>query len=236
MDEAGTGPARAAPGASAKYEIMAGLAAAALAGGRERTALRLLLLLLRRYNWAADALSIGRAEIAALWGVDERTVRRELARFRLEGWLVLKRPSRRGRVALYGLGPALRPGAARPVPGTGGQVLAFPRGEDRPAPAGDAAAALWAAMRARLARWDPDVTRTWFAGLSARATPDALLLVAPTAYAARWILLQHGTRLRAALEAEGAGDLRLRVEGPDPAGRPDSLECDASARPAVTAC
>lgn len=234
MDEAGTGPARAvAPGPAAKYEIMAGLAAAALAEGRERTALRLLLLLLRRYNWATDALSIGRAEIAALWGVDERTVRRELARFRLGGWLVLKRPARRGRVALYGLGPALRPGARAAPPGAGGQVVAFPRGEERPGLAGDEVAGLWAAMRSRLARWDPDVTRTWFAGLSARATPDALVLVAPTAYAARWILLQHGARLRAALEAEGGGNRRLLVEGPGPA---DSLECEASPRPAVTAC
>ncbi len=56
-----------------------------------------------RYNWARDELAIGQREIARLWSVDERTVKRDMAKLRALGWLVVKRQGARGRVTEYGL-------------------------------------------------------------------------------------------------------------------------------------
>jgi DNA-binding transcriptional MocR family regulator len=63
-------------------------------------------LLTARYNWARDELSIGQREIARLWSCTERTVKREMAKLRGLGWLVVKRQGARGRVTTYGLDTA----------------------------------------------------------------------------------------------------------------------------------
>ncbi|MGC3940254.1 DnaA N-terminal domain-containing protein [Roseobacter sp. EG26] len=94
-------------GASArKYDLLTALGAFALALGKhdQRRALRLITLITARYNWARDELAVGQREIARLWSVDERTVKREMALFRAKGWLVVKRQGARGRVTQYGLG------------------------------------------------------------------------------------------------------------------------------------
>ena len=92
--------------ASLKYDVLTALGAYACGGDkhRQRLALRLMTLVTARYNWQDDTVTTGQREIAALWSVDERTVKREMARLREMGWLVLKRASTRGRVACYGLG------------------------------------------------------------------------------------------------------------------------------------
>lgn len=91
---------------SRKYDILTAIGAAGLTktGLGERTSLRLLVLITARYDWQADRLATGQKEIAALWAVDERTVKREMSRLRDCGWLVLRRQGSRGRVAEYGLG------------------------------------------------------------------------------------------------------------------------------------
>lgn len=93
-------------GASArKYDIITALGAHALAQGKhdQRRILRLMTLITARYNWARDELAVGQREIARLWSVDERTVKREMALLRARGWLVVKRQGARGRVTEYGL-------------------------------------------------------------------------------------------------------------------------------------
>lgn len=69
----------------------------------QRTGLRLMTLVAARYDWAADHLDCGLREIATLWQVDERTVKRELAKLRDLGWISLKRPAARGRNAVHQL-------------------------------------------------------------------------------------------------------------------------------------
>ncbi|WP_299868418.1 hypothetical protein [uncultured Roseobacter sp.] len=94
-------------GASArKYDLLTALGAFALSQGKhdQRRALRLMTLITARYNWARDELAVGQREIARLWSVDERTVKREMAQLRGRGWLVVKRQGARGRVTQYGLG------------------------------------------------------------------------------------------------------------------------------------
>ena len=93
-------------GASArKYDLLTALGAYALARGKhdQRLVLRLITLVTARYNWARDELAVGQREIARLWSVDERTVKREMAKLRGLGWLVVKRQGARGRVTEYSL-------------------------------------------------------------------------------------------------------------------------------------
>lgn len=95
----------AGPGASArKYDLITALGAYALSLGKhdQRLILRLITLLTARYNWGRDELSIGQREIARLWSCNERTVKREMAKLRALGWLVVKRQGARGRVTTFG--------------------------------------------------------------------------------------------------------------------------------------
>ncbi len=93
-------------GASArKYDLLTAMGAFALSQGKgpQRLALRLMTLITARYNWARDELAVGQREIARLWSCDERTVKRELAKLRAMGWLVVRRQGARGRVTEYSL-------------------------------------------------------------------------------------------------------------------------------------
>lgn len=91
---------------SRKYDLLTALGATGLAGdlSDQKLALRLIVLITARYNWKADRLATGQREIASLWSVDERTVKREMSRLREKGWLILRRQGARGRVAEYCLG------------------------------------------------------------------------------------------------------------------------------------
>lgn len=93
-------------GASArKYDLLTAMGAFALSQGKAQQQLvfRLLILITARYNWARDELAVGQHEIARLWNVNERTVKREMAKLRAMAWLRVKRPAVRGRVTEYGL-------------------------------------------------------------------------------------------------------------------------------------
>ena len=91
--------------ASRKYDILSALMAFALSKDKhiQRQVLRIMALITTRYNWQRDELTMGQGEIARLWSVDDRTVKREMARLRAQGWLVLKRQGARGRVSVYGM-------------------------------------------------------------------------------------------------------------------------------------
>lgn len=238
------------PVARRRHDILAGLAAHALAApaSGQRRALRLIALLTARYNWQADRLAIGREEIARLWAVDPRTVRREMGRLRADGWLEIRRPAARGRVAVYGLGlpalmrdlaPALvrlgpdfvaRAGAlvpGQPDPDAAGpaRILPFPRpGDARPegwgAEGGDAEG--WGRIRARLGAAEPDLARAWFDRLVPEpGPPGTLVLRAPSGFVARYVETHLWALLAAARDAaapEIAGLQLLGPGGPDGAG------------------
>lgn len=99
-----------------KYDVLSALTIYALNGDkhRQRSVLRLQALITTRYNWARNELSIGRREIAQLWAVEERTVKREMSRFRTSGWISIKHPAARGRVAVYALDVECLLNASRP--------------------------------------------------------------------------------------------------------------------------
>lgn len=88
-----------------KYDILTALGTYALSRSKhdQRLVLRFITLLTARYNWARNELAVGQREIARLWSVDERTVKREMAKLRALGWLVVKRQGARGHVTEYRL-------------------------------------------------------------------------------------------------------------------------------------
>jgi hypothetical protein len=92
--------------AAMKYDLLTALGTHALSRdkGLQRSVLRLITLITARYNWARDELTVGQREIARMWHVDERTVKREMAKLRAMGWLLVTRQGARGRVSEYGLG------------------------------------------------------------------------------------------------------------------------------------
>jgi hypothetical protein len=188
--------------ASRKYDILSALTAFALSKDKhvQRQVLRIMALITARYNWQRDELTTGQGEIARLWSVDERTVKREMARFRAQGWLVLKRQGARGRVSVYGLDlgrmlddtrPAwpligedfverLQPSVAAPST----NVVSL-----RPvsAPIGDGT--IWALAQARLHEDDTATYGAWLHMLTEAARENGcLILVAPTRFHATYVM------------------------------------------------
>lgn len=90
----------------AKYDILAAIGVAAFGKSclAKDLAHRLTVLIVARYNWAADELSVGRQQLAELWNVDERRVKRLVAELKSQGILAVKRAGVRGRVTTYRLG------------------------------------------------------------------------------------------------------------------------------------
>lgn len=227
--------------ASQKYDILTAIGCHALGGppGLQRLALRFITLVTARYDWRRGILHVGQREIARLWSVDERTVKREMAKLRALGWLTLESPARRGRVASYALdltairaatrdawakvgedfnarmrgGPEGGPGReVEREPVGGGTVLRFPRAEAMPEPAGD----VWGRMRQLLRGEDAAVFANWFEPLrggergAGERAGGCLVLVAPSAFHATYVRTHYGERLRAALRrSDGPAELRI---------------------------
>ncbi|ADO44246.1 conserved hypothetical protein (plasmid) [Ketogulonicigenium vulgare Y25] len=225
--------------ATRKYDLLTVLGTYALSQDRslQRQVLRLICLLTARYNWQSDQLSVGQAEIARLWSVDPRTVKREMAAFRDMGWLVEKRPAARGRVTLYGLGMARIITDTRgtwekvgpdlvarmddnlpEVPGAdsgyvmgggaqGAEVIPFPQSLPD-----EPAAQLWADMARQLHAENAGTYQAWFAALRPAEQPGYLVLHAPGGYHATYIRTHLMARLEAAL-ARVAPGLGVMIAG-----------------------
>ena len=88
-----------------KYDILSALMVYALSRDKhtQRLVMRLMCLITARYNWQHDELSMGQREIARLWSVDQRTVKREISKLRGRNWLILKRAATRGSVSVHGV-------------------------------------------------------------------------------------------------------------------------------------
>lgn len=191
--------------AAKKYDILSAMMAHAMAGDqhRQRLILRLMSLITTRYNWQRNELTMGQREIARLWCVDARTVKRDMARLRGLGWLQVKSQGARGRVSVLGLdlerimldtrreweniGPDFveRAGGAsahRSDDRGGEKVVPFRRMQV--VAAGD----LWGQARAALAAEDPALFDAWFAGLADGGVLDGRLrLIAPTRFHADYL-------------------------------------------------
>lgn len=202
--------------ASRKYDILSALMAFALAGDKhvQRQVLRIMALITTRYNWQRDELSMGQAEIARLWSVDERTVKREMARLRAQGWLVQKRQGARGRVSLHGLDLGRIMEDTKPVwPRIGDDFIARVAPAETALPASNvvplravavpvADGSVWAQAQGRLMTADPAVYGAWFHPLAEAGTAEGtLMLAAPTRFHASYVMTHLHARLLAAVRA-----------------------------------
>lgn len=203
-------------GASArKYDLLTALGAYALAQGKhdQRRVLRLMTLITARYNWARDELAVGQREIARLWSVDERTVKREMALLRARHWLVVKRQGARGRVTEYSLNISAILGHTQPYWSAVGsdfelrmgaepepKVVAIPiSGAATPAP-DISSGSEWALAQALLHADDPASYASWIAALKrAERAGGRLGLRAPSRFHAAYVQAHFQPRILAAL-------------------------------------
>lgn len=216
-------------GASArKYDILTALGAYALAQDKheQRRVLRLMTLVTARYNWARDELAVGQREIARLWSVDARTVKREMALLRARGWLVVRRQGARGRVTEYSLdlarmleetgphwaavGPdfELRMGQGdRPET----KVVPMPvKGAVRPPAMTDGTE--WSLAQAVLHGEDPGLYASWIAGLErVGRSGGCLTLRAPSRFHGAYVQTHLERRILAACREVDGDVSEVRV-------------------------
>jgi hypothetical protein len=215
------------PGAgSEKYDLLTALAVAGLSGSptHQATMLRLIALVTARYNWANDELSVGQREMAAMWSVDERTVKREIKRMTTAELLLQKRAGVRGRVAVYRLNVAQVYRLSEPVWRKVGPDFADRMDQRIPRPAvpaetvvrvdfqtrsqpKDVATGSWQRVLRRLEGESPTSVAAWFSKLLLVAqTDNRVTLQAPTKFIAQYVQTHLLPMLTAAARAElGAG-------------------------------
>jgi len=215
--------------ATKKYDILSALLAYGLSQDkhRQRLIMRLMALITTRYNWQRDELTMGQAEIAKLWSVDTRTVKREMAKLRALGWLVEKRAAARGRVALHGIaldqimldtkpmweaiGPDFiaRVAAEKPVEGQGANVVPL-----RPSAAPVNDGSLWAEAQGVFHGQDPAGYAAWVERLEVADVAEGVLyLVAPSRFHARYVATNLVDRLAVILRRIDPSVRKVEVTG-----------------------
>ncbi|MEO1314028.1 MAG: DnaA N-terminal domain-containing protein, partial [Pseudomonadota bacterium] len=182
--------------------------------------LRLIALVTARYNWRSDELSIGQRDIARMWSVNERTVKREIKRLLGYDILIRKRAGVRGRVATYRLNYAKVAEISKPswllvgpdfdlrmrgryrdletkVVSLGNYVRAV---EDQPV---ETSPGTWARVMSDLHALNPSLHSAWFAQLTfVRHARGELRLSAPTTFIQRYVETHLMSVLLHAVEAE----------------------------------
>lgn len=194
--------------AAKKYDLLTALGCYALSKDKnmQRLVLRLMVLITARYNWRRNELSMGRREIARIWAVEERTVKREMAKLRNLGWIRVKIPAARGRVAVYSIEFDIIIGATReewplvgpdfvlrmdsmlaPEPQHGGDVVPFP-GNTKIDPPDIGDGSTWAKASITLHAQNPPLFGAWFKGLEQIGQGATILtLQAPSAFHAHYV-------------------------------------------------
>jgi DNA-binding Lrp family transcriptional regulator len=206
-----------------KYDLLTALNIAGLHGSpTEQTSLmRLMLLITARYNWRVEEVSVGHAELARLWAVNNRTVKREMKRLLEMGVITCIRPGVRGRVGAYRLnyrriyalsqpcwsaiGPdfedrMMEMSGARTVVKVDFNAAQTPhlKPVSDEIPAGS-----WGAVRRRLKAEHPTLFESWFAKLVQDTIEDhTLTLRAPNRFVSRYIETHFATKLARAVDAE----------------------------------
>lgn len=172
------------PGAgSLKYDVLTALCVSGLHGtaAQQVSMTRLCSLITARYNWKLDHFCVGQPEMARMWHVTERTVKREVKRWCDERLLICVRKGVRGRVGAYrlnlpevfeksrcvwtavGTDFAERMGEMDPSRATSVVKVDFVKAAQDVAPVDDGTS--WYAVSERLKALYPEKHRNWFAPL-----------------------------------------------------------------------
>jgi len=218
-----------------KYDMLTGLGAFALSQdkGMQRLVLRLITLITARYNWRRDEVTIGRREIARLWQVNERTVKREMAKLKGLGWVEVKRAGTRGRVTTYRLKLDDMLGATRPAwdnvgpdyaqrmavmcdgqaaQNTAGSVVPFVPKSQAGGP-DSADVSLWGQAKNRLYSSDNSHYLAWIAPLrDCGERDDRMHLRAPSKFHAHYVQTHFLGQIVTALEGASGRQLGVVID------------------------
>jgi DNA-binding transcriptional MocR family regulator len=213
---------------SHKYDLLTALAIAGLNNGSgfQTSMLRLIAVVTARYNWRLDEFSVGQRDLARIWSVDERTVKREIKRLTDARVLIQLRPGVRGRVAAYRLnqaiifeltapywhqvGPdfAVRMSTVSETEEANERVVKIDFGKRT----SSSEATSWERVQQRLKELDPGLHRSWFASLDFDRFADGILsLNAPSAFIAQYVSSHHLERLRDAVRLELPSLRRIHI-------------------------
>jgi len=213
-----------------KYDILTALTVTGLngTGGEAVSMARLIAVITARYNWRLDELSMGQREMAMLWGVGDRTVKREVKRWLDAGLMICRRTGVRGRVAAYRLNlPRICEVTLPFWPRVGSD---FAERMERLAPGGNRVIRLdtiratraappsgvtgWEAVSAQLADLFPARHSAWIAPLTAREEGDTLVLEAKSAFAADYVKTHFGRDIAEAVAAEWGRGQTVVIRAP----------------------
>ena len=226
---------------SIKYDLITALSVAGLAGKPvlQTSMTRLVALITARYNWFRDEVTVGQRDLAKMWSVNERTVKREMKRLVDTRVLIKLRPGVRGRVAAYRLnyheiinlsqptwanvGPDFIERMSAIYPESQVKVVkvdfiskkiddAQEVSEDTDDTETDDRAK-WRAVRRLLREADPNVFRNWYDNLVFKGFSDgAVSLEAPNNFTANYIKTHHSVSLLAALRTTIDDVYSLQIE------------------------
>jgi len=205
-----------------KYDLLTALNLAGLHGTptMQTSITRLMILITARYNWRVEEVSIGHTEMARIWAVNERTVKREMRRLMQIGIITCVRPGVRGRVGAYRLNYRMIYELSEPSWSAVGpdfedrmmeisgkrtvvKVDFVPQAVDTPAEVSGSEGGTWGAVRRRLQAENPGLFESWFAKLvQDHKGEHSLTLRAPNNFVSRYIETHFAAKLARAVDAE----------------------------------
>lgn len=218
-----------------KYDLLTALSVVGLNGSPtlQTSLMRLIAAVTARYNWRSGELTVGQRDLARMWSVNERTVKREIKRLTESQILICTRGGVRGRVAAYRLNferiaalseplwPLVGPDfearmTGRYAAGPSEKIVKlsdYSRSAALDAP-DDSPNGTWQRALTRLQRENPDQYRAWFAQIGFVSCARGILrLRAQSKFTQRYIETHLTRPLLAAAEAELGPIKRIEYEG-----------------------
>lgn len=218
---------------SIKYDLITAMSVVGLAGKPtlQTSMTRLIALVTARYNWFRDEVTVGQRDIAKMWSVDQRTVKREMKRLVEAGILLKLRHGVRGRVAAYRLnyreivnltephwalvGPDFVERMSTLYPRSAVKVVKVDFGKkplDSKTPMSDDRTG-WRKVRQILRENDESIFQNWYNKLIFKSVADSeLILTAPNNFIAQYILTHLQSSLLLAAQEVLAKVDRIRIE------------------------
>ncbi|WP_319544294.1 hypothetical protein [Ruegeria conchae] len=220
---------------SQKYDLLTAISVAGLSGtpGFQNSMMRLIALITARYNWRTDELTVGQKEMARLWSVDQRTVKREIKRLTSYNMLLQLRPGVRGRVAAYRLNYAEIYRLSKPVwqnvgsdfvsrmemqlPKPSEKVVHVQFGQEKQLevePERQDLQSPWGRALQRLSESEMLLFKCWYRDLQLVETQDqTITLRAPSKFIAQYIQSHHLKPLLGAIQLEFGRIQKVRLIG-----------------------
>ena len=220
---------------SLKYDLLTALSVAGLHinARHQISCTRLVLLITARYNWRIDEFCVGQRDIARMWHVTERTVKREIKYWLDQRLVICKRQGVRGRVGAYRLnyaevyrqsepywkcvGPDFHERMTETNPVRDAKVVAVDFRNTQPSVSSahttiDNDPHTWRATCQRLRELHPEHYRNWFSLMTFGSDEGgSLVLYAQNQFAAHYVQTHLAVVLSEAVEATLGPGRRITI-------------------------